>query len=190
MDYQEVMLSRDQKSGGREPLQDAGTAFQQLSSVLEREIECYRDLLETARDEQKAIIHGKLRELKLSIEAEENLIASSRALDEVRKNIVRLVAAEIGCDPTGLTLKDIIARADDEHRERLTGLRSRLRAVMKELEFINKGNAQLIKSSIDFINETMWILLKARSNEKDSTYDSKGTGRSNTGGRVLVDKLG
>ena len=168
---------------------ETGVAFQDLASVLEREIECYTDLLEAARSEQKAIIYGKLNELKLAIEAEENLIASTRALDEIRRNTVSLIARSMGRDGTGLTLKEIIESVDPEEKERLGSLRERLRKTTKDLEFVNRANAQLIKSSVDFINETMWILLHVNDG-KESTYDSSGKGQQQAKRKVLVDKLG
>jgi flagellar biosynthesis/type III secretory pathway chaperone len=166
-----------------------GDVLGELSSVLEKEIGCYTDLLETTRSEQKAIIYGKLDELKLAIEAEENLIASSRALDEVRQNIVGMIAREIGCDGPGLTLKEIIERAGPEQKGKLNSLRDELRKLTHELDFVNRGNAQLIKSSIDFINETMWILLDT-DKINESVYDSEGREQQKAKRRVLVDKLG
>ena len=176
-------LNREQKP------EDISKALQELSSVIEKEIDCYADLLETVKSEQKAIIYGKLTELKLAIEAEENLIASTRALDEARQNIVALIAREIGCTGPDLTLKDIIRRVGPDQKEKLNSLRDDLRKITKELDFMNRANAQLIKSSVDFINETMWILLQTNKSQ-ESVYDSDGKEQQQTGRRILVDKIG
>jgi len=182
-------LGVDDKPKQVEGPHEMGDILEDLSAVLEREIDSYSDLLEAARSEQQAIIYGKLKELKLAIEAEENLIASTRALDEVRQNVVALIAKHIGCDDTNLTLKEIIERVEPEHREKLNSLRNDLQKVTKDLESVNRANAQLIKSSIEFINETVWILLHSNSNKKP-VYDSTGRGHQNVKSQVLVDKLG
>ena len=43
--------------------------LEQLSEVLARDLGVYRELLEAARSQQRAIIHGKLKELRHAIEA-------------------------------------------------------------------------------------------------------------------------
>ena len=167
---------------------NTGDFVTELTEILEKEIACYGDLLAAAREEQKAIIHGKLKELKLTVEAEENLIASSRALDEVRERFVAVIAGNFGLDAKGATLKQLISRVDPAHQGALNRLRDDLLKITNDLQFVNRANAQLIKSSIEFINQTMWILLQS-GRKPDNIYDSQGKGQKPVMHRALVDRL-
>ena len=71
MDDLHESLGVDDKPEQVEGPHEMGDILEDLSAVLKREIDSYSDLLEAARSEQQAIIYGKLKELKLAIEAEE-----------------------------------------------------------------------------------------------------------------------
>ena len=160
----------------------------ELSSVLEREIGCYEELIESARAEQQALIRGKLQELKLGLEAQELLIASTKALEETRRQIGRTLAQRLGVSGENVTLTRLIDLGYDDETGRIAALRDRVREVVIELDRLNAGNAQLINSSIDFINQTMWVLLQPR--QQKGTYTPKGGTGAPAQGRVLVDRLG
>lgn len=160
----------------------------ELSSVLEREIGCYEELIQSARAEQQALIRGKLEELKLSIEAQELLIASTKALEGTRRQIGRTLAQHLGLPDQEVTLTRLIELGYGEEEGRIGALRNRIRDVVRELDRLNAGNAQLISSSIDFINQTMWVLLQPRTDKP--TYDPTGSAEASAPTRALVDRLG
>jgi len=151
---------------------------EELSSVLEREIGCYEELIASARAEQQALIRGKLQELKLALEAQELLIASTKALDETRRQIARALAQRTR----------LIELGYDDETGRIAALRDKVREVVIDLDRLNAGNAQLVNSSIDFINQTMWVLLQPR--QPKGTYTPKGGTGTPVRDRALVDRLG
>jgi len=160
----------------------------ELSSVLEREVGCYEELIASAHAEQQALIRGKLEELKLAIEAQELLISSTKALEELRRQIRRTLAEQLGLPSDEVTLTRLVELGYDDEAGRLASLRDQVRHVVRDLDRLNAGNAQLINSSIAFINQTMWVLLQPGTEKP--TYSPDG----NTGGRApvkaLVDRLG
>lgn len=160
----------------------------ELSSVLEREITCYEELIESARAEQQALVRGKLQELKLALEAQELLIASTKALEETRRRIGRAVAQRLGLGDEHMTLTHLIELGHDDETGRIAALRDKVRAVVQELDRLNAGNAQLINSSIEFINQTMWVLLQPR--RPQGTYTPRGSSDKPAQGRALVDRVG
>ena len=160
----------------------------ELSSVLEREIGCYEELIGSARAEQQALIRGKLQELKLALEAQELLIASTKALEETRRQIGRMLAQRLGLPDEDVTLTRLIELGYDGETGRIAALRDKVREVVIELDRLNAGNAQLINSSIDFINQTMWVLLQTR--QPKGTYTPKGATGTPVRDRALVDRLG
>lgn len=161
---------------------------EELSSVLEREIGCYEELIASARAEQQALIRGKLQELKLALEAQELLIASTKALDETRRQIARALAQRLGLSDTDVTLTRLIELGYDDETGRIAALRDKVREVVIDLDRLNAGNAQLVNSSIDFINQTMWVLLQPR--QPKGTYTPKGGTGTPVRDRALVDRLG
>jgi flagellar biosynthesis/type III secretory pathway chaperone len=161
---------------------------EELSSVLEREIGCYEELIESARAEQQALIRGKLQELKLALEAQELLIASTKALEETRRQIGRTLAVRLGVAEKDVTLTRLIEIGCDDEAGRIAVLRDRVREVVIELDRLNAGNAQLVNSSIDFINQTMWVLLQPR--QAKGTYTPEGGTGGPVQDRTLVDRLG
>ena len=162
--------------------------LEELSSVLEREVGCYEDLIESARSEQQALIRGKLEELKLAIEAQELLIGSTKALEETRRQIGRVVAERLGLSNGDLTLTRLIELGHDDESGRIAALRDKVRHVVQELDRLNAGNAQLINSSIDFVNQTMWVLLQPRAAKP--TYSPDGNTDAPAPGKALVDRVG
>jgi flagellar biosynthesis/type III secretory pathway chaperone len=160
----------------------------ELSSVLEREIGCYEELIESARAEQQALIRGKLHELKLAIEAQELLVASTKALEETRRHVGRTLAERFGWPPGEVTLTRLIELGYDDEAGRIAALRDKVRQVVRELDRVNVGNAQLINSSIEFVNQTMWVLLQPRGDKP--TYAGDGSAGGRAPARALVDRLG
>jgi len=160
----------------------------QLSSVLEREAHCYEELIASARAEQQALIFGKLQELKLALEAQEVLLASTRALEETRGRLRQTLAGRLGLPSEGLTLTRLVELGYDDETGRIASLRDRIRKVVHDLDRLNAGNAQLINSSIDFINQTMWVLLQPRTAQ--TTYGPEGSTEARPAGTTLVDHLG
>jgi flagellar biosynthesis/type III secretory pathway chaperone len=160
----------------------------ELSSVLEREVGCYEELIESARSEQQALIRGKLEELKLAIEAQELLIGSTKALEETRRQVGRVVAERLGLSNGDLTLTRLIELGYDDEAGRIAALRDKVCHVVQELDRLNAGNAQLINSSIDFVNQTMWVLLQPRTGKQ--TYSPDGNADARAPGRALVDRVG
>jgi flagellar biosynthesis/type III secretory pathway chaperone len=160
----------------------------ELTSVLEREIGCYEELITSARAEQQALIRGKLEELKLAIEAQELLISSTKALEATRQQVGRTLAQQLGLPETDVTLTRLIELGHDNGTGRIAALRDRVREVVQELDRLNAGNAQLINSSIDFINQTMWVLLQPRTQK--TTYSPQGQSGTPARARALVDRVG
>jgi len=160
----------------------------ELTSVLEREIGCYEELIASARAEQQALIRGKLEELKLAIEAQELLISSTKALEATRQQVGRTLAQQLGVGAQDVTLTRLIELGHDDERGRIAALRDKVRDVVVELDRLNAGNAQLVNSSIDFINQTMWVLLQPRTQKP--TYSPPGQPGAPAPGRALVDRVG
>ena len=160
----------------------------ELSSVLEREVNCYEELIASARAEQQALIRGKLEELKLTIEAQELLLASTKALEETRRQIRTTLAERLDVGGGELTLTRLIELGYDDETGRLASLRDRVRQVVVDLDRLNAGNAQLINSSIEFVNQSMWVLLQPRTEQ--TTYGPKGTAAARAPGKTLVDRMG
>jgi flagellar biosynthesis/type III secretory pathway chaperone len=162
--------------------------FDELSSALEREVQCYEELIASARAEQQALIRGKLRELKLAIEAQELLIAATKALEETRRHVGRTLAEQLGLPPGEVTLTRLIELGYDDEAGRIASLRDKVRQVVRDLDRINAGNAQLINSSIEFVNQTMWVLLQPRTEKP--TYGRDGVAGGRAPAKALVDRLG
>lgn len=160
----------------------------ELTAVLEREIGCYEELIASARAEQQALIRGKLEELKLAIEAQELLISSTKALEATRQQVGRTLAQQLGLAEKDVTLTRLIELGHDDEAGRIAALRDKVRGVVIELDRLNAGNAQLINSSIDFINQTMWVMLQPRT--RKATYTQPGRPDAAAQGRALVDRLG
>lgn len=158
----------------------------ELTSLLEREIGCYEELITSARDEQQALVRGKLEELKLAIEAQELVLASTKALEETRARIRQALAERLGFAAGEVTLTRLIELGYDDEAGRIAALRDRIRGVVRDLDRLNAGNAQLVSSAIDFVNQTMWVLLQPRT--RKVTYDAAGGAPAPA--RALVDRLG
>jgi len=140
--------------------QDLDNLFDSLISLLQREVEVYRGILDSVVEEKRILLQPSLDKIYESNARKETLILKAKLLEEVRSGIVRKLAAALGKPEQDVNLSGLALAADQNRGRLIQETRSVLSPLLKEIQERNGGNRLLIdsslvcvKSSIQFIND-------------------------------------
>lgn len=140
--------------------QDLDNLFDSLITLLQREIEVYRDILDSVVEEKRILINPSLEKIYESNARKETLILKAKLLEEVRSGIVRKIAAALGKPEHEVSLSALALAADEDRGRMIRESRGVLSPILKEIQERNEKNKLLldhslifVKSSIQFIND-------------------------------------
>lgn len=146
--------------------------IEQLLLVISKEIDAFNQLLQTLHEKQRAIVEGAIDRLKDKIRAEDEIIRQTKELEAERCNRTQELAKELSLENLDPHLSDIIARVEEKYAQRLHEQRTLLMSLIGEIKHLNKSNQFLLNYSIQFVDNSMRLLLKG--NETQSTYQKDG----------------
>lgn len=109
--------------------------------------------LESLREVRSALLDGDLGALKQALDQQAH---TARAAEELRRRRVTARAewaAAIGVPANAVTLAALAARLPADTAERLDRCRARLKQMAAEVEQLNRGNAALVRHSLEFLHE-------------------------------------
>ncbi|HVA26174.1 MAG TPA: flagellar protein FlgN [Chloroflexota bacterium] len=123
-----------------------------LVTVLSKEQVIYQKLLEVAAEERRAIVDGKLFELKAALQRKQDVLERLAALEDRRISWLNRYARKHQLPLETMTLASIIEASVAEDRRVLTrlhnGLRRRIERLV-QLDAVTKGLLENILKSID-----------------------------------------
>jgi hypothetical protein len=138
--------------------QDLDNLFDSLINLLQREIEVYRDILDSVVEEKKILLQPSLDKIYESNARKETLMLKAKLLEEVRSGIVRKIAVALGKPEQDIKLSGL-ALATDENRGRLIQESRRvLSPILKEIQERNEGNKLLLDSSLVFVKSSIQFI--------------------------------
>jgi hypothetical protein len=122
--------------------------------------------IESLRELRAALVGGDLAALGQALERQGH---TARAAEELRVTRERLrcdAAAALGMHPASVTLERVAARLPREAAVRLTACRQRLIRMASEVDELNRGNAALVRHSMDFLHR---LLVEITGGEPNAT---------------------
>ena len=132
---------------------------EELIRTIPSDIDAFDERLLTLREKQKAIVEGAVDRLNKSVEEESKLANQTKALEAARIERTKELAAELEMENLNPKLSEIIEKVEEKYGQRLTEQRNLLRSVVQNIQNLNKSNQYLLNYSLDYIEQSMKILL-------------------------------
>jgi len=135
--------------------------FEAVVGLLDEEIELHRRLLELARAEQRALVRGDAEAVGRLVAEQERLSAEIRSLERARMQLLELLAEWEGRSVNDLTLGDLARLSPPEVARRFEHQRAVLAQLLQELADVNRANALLISSHLQYVRTVVSLLTGA-----------------------------
>ena len=126
--------------------------------LLEQVTVCHQSLLTVIKDEKNALIDVDLLKLNEAAKVKDDLLSELRILDNQRIQLLRHLADILGHPPQGLTLRILSQLIEEPHSARLNDFRSRLVALVKNIQKANEHNRALLNDALELIRGSVNLL--------------------------------
>ncbi len=163
-----------------------GRAIDDLTAIMEEQIQNYERLKGLTLEKRKAITSNDLKQLADLTLQIEGLIGSNSGLEEERIELVKKMAKDLGLSPPRPTLERIAMSFEGSDREKLLDLRSRATDIMREVQRQNRINTKMLKYSAQLIDSVLRCLVEDGSCKP--TYSSTGEAGKRTASASLLDQ--
>lgn len=146
--------------------------LQKLLAVLVEKNGTYTTLLGLIKQERELIIRNMTSEMETLIEQQEILLRQTTESEKRRVEIIQAMAIELGIPENQLTMSRIIDGCEEPVKNECILIYDKISTTLKEIEKINKINAELVKSSLDYIDFSLKTYTQAV--DTNPTYGDKG----------------
>jgi flagellar biosynthesis/type III secretory pathway chaperone len=157
-------------------------------TILENELNEYRNILELTVKERSYIINDDVEALENSTIEKEKSIRRTMMHEGERRLVVEELKKRLKIRGEEPPLSVICEHLDENDSREVEKIRRDLRLTVESLDRANRENARLLVRSINFANRNMEILV--RSGEKNPTYHEGGMMNENREHLKLVDRKG
>jgi hypothetical protein len=125
--------------------------FDSLLVTLRSEIGVYKELKDTVLTEKEVLKKYSVEELIESNSKKETVILKAKMLEEVKLNIVRKIAKEVGISDRSVNISALIRYADADTKKALKAYQMALRIMTEEIHRINRSNMELMSMSLQSV---------------------------------------
>ncbi len=146
--------------------------FQELASILGKELFVFRELRELLEQETRPLVEFDLLRIEEINKAKETLELRHRILEQARLETVKLLAEQLGLAPTEATLDLLSRRAPVAWGHTLARLRDTFVRLTDDLKRKVEDNSRLVQSSLKLIHGLQMLIV--RTIEEPATYEEAG----------------
>ena len=143
-----------------------------LVTVLSKEQAVYQQLLDVATIERRAIVDGKLADLKAALERKQDILEKLATLEDRRITWLNRYARRRRLPTDTMTLASIIDASEPEDRRVLTRLHNGLRRRIDGLVEMNAVTKKLLEHILGSIDTSLRFLLT--DDGSGQTYGARG----------------
>lgn len=145
----------------------------ELTDVLEKELECYRQLLPITESKTRIIIKNDLQALSKVTGEEQNITDDILALEKKRGQVVSNIATVINRPGVALKVSDIVKMIEKQpkERDRLARVHDQLKDIVTRLQKVNAHNKDLIEQSLELIEFNMNFIQSTRMSPGNNNYN-------------------
>lgn len=135
-------------------------SLKKLIEILVSMVNAHKHLLELTQEKRTILIAGDQQNLLKITHRENSSAAEIEKLEEQRKQLVEEYLTTKGYRGTSFTLEEIIKQINDTHVETaLTTSATQLRSLVQEISTLNKGNQQLIETTLAYLHYSIGMLV-------------------------------
>lgn len=151
------------------------TKIQSLTDYLARQNDIFQQLIQLAEAKKRSIIIGQVEELDQCLRQESSLLSDLERLEEARFTLQQDMAARLNIAVEEITASFLLQLASQQYPASAPALEKeldRLQSSLSRLQEQIRENSELLKQSLNYIDEMYYLL-----NPEDSTgvYSEQGT---------------
>ncbi|MCR5665536.1 MAG: flagellar protein FlgN [Eubacterium sp.] len=147
--------------------------MENLLEVLEREHDEYEKLLKLGQRKKQVLIDADVEELEVLTEREQDVSSALRNLENKREQIMDDMSVVLNKKKEELTLGKMIEILDKqpEQQSRLTEIRTKLGATLKEVSTINEQNRVLTEQALELVEYDLNLFRSFRQAPETANYN-------------------
>ncbi|GAB4348982.1 MAG: hypothetical protein Kow0099_31840 [Candidatus Abyssubacteria bacterium] len=145
---------------------------EQISVILEQQIQNYHELKKFVLEERKALIANDLKALAEATARIRSLIASNSELERQRLEVAGCAAKKLGLPSPQPTMLEIANSLGGLRRERLLKLRRTASEAIQDVQRQTRINEEMLKYSANLLDTVLKHLVAP--NPREATYSSAG----------------
>jgi flagellar biosynthesis/type III secretory pathway chaperone len=146
----------------------------QLLDTMNEQAERYGELLGLSVEKREAVVKNDIEHLQKITNLENIIVSQNQKLERKRLEIVKDIAEVLNKKGEELTLAALVDLLKDQNEKNaLVEVGSRIRDIMNELSEINALNASLIQNALEYIDYSLNVM-KTSINQNPATYSVKG----------------
>ena len=127
----------------------------ELDHLLQQEVEAYEHLLALHQEVQRCLAAPALDPLLASLQARDHVARHIAHVEHQRAAVTAQLAPLLQLPVTGVTLQHLSTRVDAPYASRFSQYRTRLRALVDEVQQLNNMQAQLLREVRAFVDAAL-----------------------------------
>lgn len=149
--------------------------YQTLLTILNKELDLYKEIAELVKKQTDIIKKGDIDGLNELLKTQQKYVTSITVLEEERqKELARIFPGKRELP----TITNCIEMAVDQEKVQLTRVYDDLMSVLQKIREINELNQQLLEQSLEFVNFSMNLLRPQKDNLNYGPPNKKQTPQS------------
>lgn len=147
--------------------------MEELITVLGKEEEQYRRLIELGKKKKEAVIRADIRTLDEITASEQEVAGTLQNLAVRRTGVMNDMATVLGKKPENVTVTKMIAWLESQpaEQQRLTEVKERLLAAGDEMASMNAQNEVLLKQALEMVEFDLTLLKSMRQAPETANYN-------------------
>ena len=146
--------------------------LKKLLAILEQKDRHFKQLLDLVKQEKESIVHNRTEELQDLVGRQEQMVKTTAQLEKERIKLTWQIAEGLKIPGKQVTMSQIITAVSEPYKSGLTKMYNQIVATLQEMDGLNKINAELVKSSLNYINFSLKTFNKA--SNINPTYEGSG----------------
>lgn len=158
-------------------------------TVIEKEENHYRELIELSREKKSAIVCGDIGKLENITDQEQDITSILKNLEIKRQEVLEDMATVLHQDPETLTVQRMITLLEKqpEEQKKLAAVRERLHKTLDEMSKVNEQNRILLQQALEMVNFDLTLYKSLRQAPETANYDKNACNTGDILGRSGFD---
>jgi flagellar biosynthesis/type III secretory pathway chaperone len=159
--------------------------LKKLLELFGKKEQTFQKLLTIVKREKECLVKNKTDELQSLVAMQEQMVKETAQLEQERIKLTRKIAEELKL-PGTVTMTQIITAAQEPYKTDLQKAHDGMVATLEEMDGLNKINAELVKSSLDYINFSLKTFSKVT--DTNPLYEGSGQIKNILKDRKIIDQ--
>jgi len=161
--------------------------FEMLFQIIVQEISIYKNLLQTMKNKQSAIITGNTVELQKLTTEELSLSEKGNVLTKSRRILIEKICESLGIVNPKNSVTKLIKLSIKSVDQNWLKTSQKLKSIISEIYRVNNENRELLQASLYYVNQLTQVLLPS-DDEFTQIYNKDGLMKQSNKSRKVLDR--